>query len=604
MFLRVNDGNNCPHIVPNNTRNRNRWSQQHGRQPTLADFINRQGQHLDIQDTNNLDDSIPDTNNGIYSSNEEVITHAITEQETLYTRLIEAQNKQSNPRKPRSKSKKPIIAATYTGADVPMLPTKTNHGSHIYGTQPTNKQKQGQKRARTMKRNEQKRDKKRFLQNDLEQKISQNYEESTLESLHSTKVKIQINDIQNFFTDAKSKTTIEESIPIRHEPKYRHIAPDLVKCNLPTNYVPFIPTYSNIDLNALDQHIESEVSQYHWQKTTERVKGLYGTESWWEKFLEAQRHNKDKFIGRDIKQNIKRIVRRLHKRETVVDTLTKVSLKDLLQSPQQNKRDPDSPSYEDRIAEKYLQVVGIEEDYCIQGYDGVPLVHKLHSIHNIDAEKIDEQAIRLINTAKIPPPKKSDIRHREYDGDENNQDIVRLAQGVAHYCDWNMIGHAGKDVFSRDILCSGNAYAFNEVCALLKLYTPIRETISTMIKLMDPEIWTHLIRTAQRGSDAYKNNLRHSAWDCHKGMVFLVNTRTKKHRDPRDCRSGIAGLFCAGKFHSGAICFPQLGIKIPFKPGDIILFRSFALEHFLEDWTGEHRFGSCHFTHENVIIYE
>ena len=36
----------------------------------------------------------------------------------------------------------------------------------------------------------------------------------------------------------------------------------------------------------------------------------------------------------------------------------------------------------------------------------------------------------------------------------------------------------------------------------------------------------------------------------------------------------------------GDLCFPQLAARVPYKPGDCVIFRGAEIEHFVSDWTG------------------
>ncbi|KAI0156991.1 hypothetical protein GGR57DRAFT_77228 [Xylariaceae sp. FL1272] len=40
----------------------------------------------------------------------------------------------------------------------------------------------------------------------------------------------------------------------------------------------------------------------------------------------------------------------------------------------------------------------------------------------------------------------------------------------------------------------------------------------------------------------------------------------------------------------GDICFPQLAMRLPYQPGDCVMFRGRELEHFVSDWTGQRKF--------------
>ncbi|RYP23355.1 hypothetical protein DL767_008851 [Monosporascus sp. MG133] len=49
----------------------------------------------------------------------------------------------------------------------------------------------------------------------------------------------------------------------------------------------------------------------------------------------------------------------------------------------------------------------------------------------------------------------------------------------------------------------------------------------------------------------------------------------------------------AGRLRGGDLCFPQLSLKVGYKPGGCVVFRGAELEHFVEDWHGSRMFALC-----------
>ena len=72
------------------------------------------------------------------------------------------------------------------------------------------------------------------------------------------------------------------------------------------------------------------------------------------------------------------------------------------------------------------------------------------------------------------------------------------------------------------------------------------------------------------------------------------------HKDMSDTPRGWVAMICCGNFTGGYLVLADLGVKLDFKPGDIIFFRSRLLEHFITDFVGE-RSSLVFFTHENVL---
>lgn len=90
---------------------------------------------------------------------------------------------------------------------------------------------------------------------------------------------------------------------------------------------------------------------------------------------------------------------------------------------------------------------------------------------------------------------------------------------------------------------------------------------------------------------------------CFHGLALLRNLQVDAHKDRSDVPNGWVAMVCWGDFSGGYLALPDLGVKLDFKPGDIIFFRSRLLEHFVTDFEGE-RSSMVFFTHENVLKYQ
>ena len=74
---------------------------------------------------------------------------------------------------------------------------------------------------------------------------------------------------------------------------------------------------------------------------------------------------------------------------------------------------------------------------------------------------------------------------------------------------------------------------------------------------------------------------------CFHGLALLRNLQVDAHKDRSDVPNGWVAMVCLGDFSGGYLALPDLGVKLDFKPGDIILFRSRLLEHFVTDFEGD-----------------
>ncbi|KAJ3151151.1 hypothetical protein HDU86_006141 [Geranomyces michiganensis] len=84
-------------------------------------------------------------------------------------------------------------------------------------------------------------------------------------------------------------------------------------------------------------------------------------------------------------------------------------------------------------------------------------------------------------------------------------------------------------------------------------------------------------------------------------IVLIINEYVLKHRDLRDAKDGRCAVVCLGTFDDGEFCLPDLKIRIPFQPCDILFIRSFALEHMVRKWSNGNRYMIVFKMHEGII---
>ncbi|KAI1075634.1 hypothetical protein F5B20DRAFT_558846 [Whalleya microplaca] len=85
-------------------------------------------------------------------------------------------------------------------------------------------------------------------------------------------------------------------------------------------------------------------------------------------------------------------------------------------------------------------------------------------------------------------------------------------------------------------------------------------------------------------------------------FVLGINSYTGRHRDSGDVDFGLPGLVALGNYDGGHICFPQLALRLPYQPGDSLVFRGSELEHFVSDWSG-YRIFMAYTNHQPVRNY-
>jgi len=71
--------------------------------------------------------------------------------------------------------------------------------------------------------------------------------------------------------------------------------------------------------------------------------------------------------------------------------------------------------------------------------------------------------------------------------------------------------------------------------------------------------------------------------------AVVVDQECNLHRDKGDGKDMLCCIVAAGDF-KGEFCIPELGIRVPWKPGHMIFIRSYSLAHQISKWAGDKRF--------------
>lgn len=199
-----------------------------------------------------------------------------------------------------------------------------------------------------------------------------------------------------------------------------------------------------------------------------------------------------------------------------------------------------------------------------------------------------------------PPhrPSPNDIRH-----EENIDDLrARLGSaGIYHFCYWYEQARQkyGDPIMSTDVVSHGT-HRFEEVVRFFEAIAPIQQVISILMHAMDPfaygKFYNNFQKTATQSSWKLFGTSRRS---CYHGLALLINLTVRPHRDKNDTTTGWTAMTCEGNFTGGLLVVPELGVKINFRPGDVIFLRASMLEHYLEDWEGR-RSSLVFLTHADV----
>ncbi|PVH80933.1 hypothetical protein DL98DRAFT_654382 [Cadophora sp. DSE1049] len=218
-------------------------------------------------------------------------------------------------------------------------------------------------------------------------------------------------------------------------------------------------------------------------------------------------------------------------------------------------------------------------------------------------------AMDRLQSAGVQPPEPSvlDLRYPqdEYRRTKEFSSSKNKPCGVLHFACWRQPAYPGEPKpwghsLSSDIL---GQYPgdFGARMRFLADMAPVQQAISLWFETIDRQRYksyrqqVDLMTKANTGLEAVKFANNHSFL----GMASLRNVQVRNQRDRGDIRDGWVGMTCTGAFTGGELCLPDLNLKLRFLPGDVIFFRSCALQHFINTTTGE-RSSLVFFSHSGV----
>jgi hypothetical protein len=270
------------------------------------------------------------------------------------------------------------------------------------------------------------------------------------------------------------------------------------------------------------------------------------------------------------------------------------------------------PSFRDADPRELSEKMGPPQDESIwvKDRDGRGLVLFFKDALNQPFEKeqprlthvMDQAVETLASRYKPPKPSATDYRHKHFQNDSEYK-------GVYHFALWVPKGQEhGKNpkhptphhaVLSRDIIDRG--YKFDAVMQFYKAIGPVIQSIGIWFEMLDPDAYARYHENWEYfANQTPLRALRVTKRQCFLGTAVLRGVQVGIHTDKGDVRDGWVAMVCTGGFTGGELCIPGLGLKLAFKPGDIIFFRSRLLEHFVTDFVGK-RTSMVFFSHENLM---
>jgi hypothetical protein len=127
----------------------------------------------------------------------------------------------------------------------------------------------------------------------------------------------------------------------------------------------------------------------------------------------------------------------------------------------------------------------------------------------------------------------------------------------------------------------------------------ISHRVNAAIKAVDPQHYACADDLRRKIGERFSFARGLNALDplVMEGKEILYNVSMGPHFDRTDPPLGW-GVDCAFGYHKGGhfIC-PQLGLRIRFEPGDMLMLRGRMVKHSVEPWTGGQRISMPHFSH-------
>jgi len=179
--------------------------------------------------------------------------------------------------------------------------------------------------------------------------------------------------------------------------------------------------------------------------------------------------------------------------------------------------------------------------------------------------------------------------------------------GSIHLGTWHARGHEHEDPVVT-LSCVRSSWSYVESVKLMNSLSLLTTELSVLLCVLNVFAW-------YRSLDLYALLCRYfpaaewsgigckwEPWSCR---AFLFNLQTEGHRDGSDDKHGYAAITVFGSFTGGEFVIPELKIKFPIQPGDVIFLKSQLLIHFITAWQpkgpeGE-RYSVVHFNHQSIV---
>jgi hypothetical protein len=129
----------------------------------------------------------------------------------------------------------------------------------------------------------------------------------------------------------------------------------------------------------------------------------------------------------------------------------------------------------------------------------------------------------------------------------------------------------------------------------------VHEKTAILMALIDTNMHKHYLAATASSTKAYQRLLRTCEQDIYLGCV-LNTGRVRNHLDWSDVFCGLSIMTPLGHYIGGDLVFSQLGVRLVYPPGTLIMCSTQAIERYITAWLGI-RTGTVHCSHKSRVSY-
>ena len=252
----------------------------------------------------------------------------------------------------------------------------------------------------------------------------------------------------------------------------------------------------------------------------------------------------------------------------------------------------------------------ISERYMAYDDDGVVLAaYYPQYLSATIVAKVSKVLLEFTNT--YPPPTRWG-RHHHTDWERLYEQCgSKKSAGLYHLCTWFEQGHLDKPPCLSNDTLPRKPQAFAAVPTLIESLKLLTFCLSLLYRVLNRKSWDKSINVVSKVCKRNPSSriVRSGKWDAWTGRVILANALTHAHRHLRDSPEALTAIACFGSFSGGEVVLPNLRVKFPCQPGDVIFINSHLLEHFVTKWEPSNlpdgrkggRHSIVHFNHKDIV---